>query len=101
MEHSNGREYPNGREHLERSGPTSAPGSHVVGVEFRPAGKLYEFDPGSLILTPGDLVVVETERGPALGIVSRSGPGPTAPGGRLQKVMRKADARDLARDEIN
>jgi cell fate regulator YaaT (PSP1 superfamily) len=32
----------------------------VVGVRFRKSGKIYDFDPQSLELKPGDHVVVET-----------------------------------------
>lgn len=35
----------------------------VVGVRFKPAGKIYYFDPGNLELRPSDRVVVETARG--------------------------------------
>jgi cell fate regulator YaaT (PSP1 superfamily) len=75
----------------------------VIGVTYRTAGKVYDFDPGSLILQRGDLVVVENDRGPALGTVARPA-APSAAGReseRLQKVLRKADARDLAREELN
>ncbi len=73
----------------------------VTGVQFRTAGKIYEFDAGSLALGPGDQVVVDTDRGPALGFVARP-PAPAPPSAqRFQKVARKADARDLARHETN
>ena len=42
----------------------------AVGVRFRPAGKIYEFDPGPLILRRDDRVLVETERGPELGTIA-------------------------------
>ena len=35
----------------------------VVGVRFKPAGKIYYFDPGELIFETGDYVIVETARG--------------------------------------
>ena len=41
----------------------------VVAIQFTPAGKLYDFNAGTLDLKPGDRVVVETERGSALGMV--------------------------------
>lgn len=87
--------------------PTTAsgtdPGSSVqaAGVSLRTAGKIYRCDSGSLVLSPGDLVVVETERGTALGTV-RTPPVPiAATGQRLHRVLHKADTRDLARDEAN
>jgi len=76
------------------------PGPVAVGVRFRPAGKIYEFDPGPLILRRDDRVLVETERGPELGtivITARPLSKPRA----LQRVIKKADARDLGREDQN
>ncbi|MDD2501795.1 MAG: stage 0 sporulation family protein [Geobacter sp.] len=41
----------------------------VVSIQFNPAGKMYDFNAGSLDVKPGDRVVVETERGISLGTV--------------------------------
>ena len=72
----------------------------AVGVRFRPAGKIYDFDPGPLLLARDDRVLVETERGPALGTVVV--PARPRSGQRgLQRVIKKADARDLAREDQN
>ena len=71
----------------------------AVGVRFRPSGRIYEFDPGPLILERDDRVLVETERGPALGTVIVP-PRPRAVRG-LRRVIKKADARDLAREDQN
>lgn len=71
----------------------------AVGIRFRPSGKIYEFDPGPLILDRDDRVLVETERGPALGTVVVP-PRPRAVRG-LRRVIKKADARDLAREDQN
>jgi len=72
----------------------------VVGVRFRPAGQIYDFDPGPLVLLRDDRVLVETERGPALGTVVTPPQrrGSTRP---LHRVVKKADARDLAREDRN
>ena len=35
----------------------------VVGIRFKKAGKIYYFDPGQLVLTAGENVIVETARG--------------------------------------
>ena len=35
----------------------------IVGVRFKPAGKIYYFDPGDLRLDIGNDVIVETARG--------------------------------------
>ena len=51
----------------------------AVGVRFRPSGRVYDFDPGPLVLVRDDRVLVETERGPALGtVVALARPRPTA-----------------------
>jgi cell fate regulator YaaT (PSP1 superfamily) len=70
----------------------------AVGVRFRPSGRIYDFDPGPLILGRGDRVLVETERGPALGTVVVP-PRRRTVARALQRVIKKADARDLARED--
>lgn len=42
----------------------------IVGVRFKPDGKVYYFDPGSFSLNEGDRVVVQTARGAEYGFVS-------------------------------
>lgn len=41
----------------------------VIGVRFRPAGKIYFFAPGKLVIQSGDKVIVETARGVEFGSV--------------------------------
>ncbi|HYV56463.1 MAG TPA: regulatory iron-sulfur-containing complex subunit RicT [Candidatus Nitrosopolaris sp.] len=72
----------------------------AVGIRFRPTGRIYDFDPGPLILQRDDRVLVETERGPALGLVVVP-PRPRPAVRSLQRVIKKADARDLAREDQN
>jgi cell fate regulator YaaT (PSP1 superfamily) len=72
----------------------------AVGVRFQPSGKIYEFDPGPLILVRDDRVLVETDRGPALATVIVP-PRPRAKVRGLRRVIKKADARDLAREDQN
>ena len=43
---------------------------NVVGVQFRRAGRIYDFAMGDLTLRVGDDVVVETDRGPSLAKVA-------------------------------
>ena len=76
------------------------PGALAVGVRFRPTGKVYDFDPGPLVLFRDDRVLVETERGPALGTVVVA-PRVRVVTRALQRVIKKADARDLAREDQN
>jgi len=41
----------------------------VIGVRFRQAGKIYNFDPAELDIKKGDHVIVETARGVEYGYV--------------------------------
>jgi len=70
----------------------------VVGIRFRPTGQIHEFDPGPLHLAVDDRVLVDTERGPALGTVA-SAPRRRPAGHPLQRIVKKADVRDLARED--
>ncbi|MGZ4199971.1 MAG: PSP1 domain-containing protein [Thermoleophilia bacterium] len=69
----------------------------IVSVVFGDGGKIYHFDPGSLELSVGDKVVVETTRGTDFGRVvegARELPeGEARPG--LRRVARIAAAADL------
>lgn len=67
----------------------------VVSVRLRPGGPVYDFDPGPLTLARDDRVLVETERGPALGTVTAP-PLRRGGGRRLQRVLQRADPRDLS-----
>lgn len=42
----------------------------VVGIRFKPAGKIYDFSCGSFVLKTGDHVIVETENGLGFGVVA-------------------------------
>ncbi|HXE95454.1 MAG TPA: stage 0 sporulation family protein [Dongiaceae bacterium] len=69
--------------------------SHIVTIQFIHAGKLYDFDAGSLELAQGDHVVVETERGVGVGQVVKP-PVEKAGAGSLATVKRKATPEDMA-----
>src|SRR5262245_65491625 len=89
-------------EHPEPSEPLDRPPGtpRVAGVRFRPAGQIYDFDAGALQLRRDDRVLVETERGPTLATVAI--PPRRRPATRpLHRVVKKADARDLAREDRN
>lgn len=69
----------------------------VVSIKFRDAGKIYDFDAGDLELKKDDKIIVETERGRALGTVvlpPRETEHPTQ-GEDLKKVLRTATEEDL------
>ncbi len=75
----------------------------VVGVRFKPAGKIYFFDPDGIALEVGDNVILETTRGIECGQVvvkpkTVSEEEIVAP---LKKIIRKAAPVDIKQVEIN
>jgi cell fate regulator YaaT (PSP1 superfamily) len=75
----------------------------VVGVQFRYAGKIHQYDAGHLPLACGDRVLVQVSRGTDLGTVTVA-PQTLAEadlGGPLPRVIKKADHRELGREEVN
>jgi cell fate regulator YaaT (PSP1 superfamily) len=79
--------------------PTRA--TNLVGVQLRTATRIYSCDAGQLALQSGEHVLVETEQGSALGTVIPlpQKPGPNALHSGVHRVIRKADARDLEKDD--
>jgi cell fate regulator YaaT (PSP1 superfamily) len=78
------------------------PAVAVVGVQFRHAGQIHEYDAGAMPLRCGDRVVVQVNRGSSLATVvvaphrvdARSASG-------MPRVIKKADSREYAREESN
>ena len=75
----------------------------VLGVRFKPAGRIYSFAAGDLDCRPDDWVVVETERGMALGQIASSAREPSGPAPKqgYKRVLRMAEDRDILRYEQN
>lgn len=76
----------------------------TVGVRFRENGKIYDFDPGDLMLLPGEMVVVETSRGIECGKVARANrerPADLDEQQPLKPIVRKATQADRRRAEEN
>lgn len=77
--------------------------TRVIGVRFRPAGKIYFFAPGKYEINTGDKVIVETARGVEFGSVV-TGPKEveddkiTQP---LKSVIRIATQEDIRKEEKN
>ena len=77
--------------------------TRVIGVRFRPAGKIYFFAPGKYEVKTGDKVIVETARGVEFGSVV-TGPKDveddkiTQP---LKSVIRIATQEDIRKEEKN
>lgn len=69
----------------------------LVGISFHSAGKIFDFDAQDYDLVPGDNVIVETERGRALGTVinkPRETSADNAPP-KLKSVLRLANESDM------
>lgn len=75
----------------------------VVGVRFRGTGKVYFFSPNGIAFEAGDHTIVETVRGVEYGDVTMANRMIPAKDivQPLKPVIRKADANDIARFEIN
>lgn len=73
----------------------------VIGVRFRPCGKIYDFEVDSLEVKKGDLVVVESELGINLGNVVTERHTAEDPEKRLKKIIRKATEEDLLQKNEN
>jgi len=78
----------------------------VVGIRFKPAGKIYDFDSGAFVLNRGDRVIVETEQGLTFGTVAvppvqcdESTVGGS--GKPLKMVFRLANQEDFRQREKN
>jgi len=75
----------------------------VVGVRFKPAGKIYDFNCGAYVLKVGDDVIVETEHGLSFGTVAAK-PEETDPDQirqPLKKVYRPATGEDREQEGKN
>ena len=74
---------------------------NTVGVKLHPTGRTYELDAGVLTLRRGQRVIIQGENGHELGVVAVASAPRPSPGGRLPRVVRVADERDLERLEAN
>ena len=89
----------------ETAQPTQPTARRVVGVRFKVAGMIYDFDANALDVAVGDPVIVEGERGTAMATVATPPrewlPEGEERGARLLRVLKKADDRDYAREDEN
>ncbi|MFP4531773.1 MAG: stage 0 sporulation family protein [Desulfobacterales bacterium] len=75
----------------------------IIGIRFKAAGKIYDFNCGAYVLNTGDRVIVETENGLCFGTVAvppmaKEQKAEKAP---LKKVYRPATEEDIRQIEIN
>ena len=73
----------------------------IVGIRFKPAGKVYDFDCGAFVLNQGDTVIVQTEQGLSCGTVAVPPKiiEDEQTGKNLKKVYRLAGKKDLEKLE--
>lgn len=73
--------------------------NEIVGVRFRPQGKIQEFESGHFVLKKGDMVVVVTEEGPAIGCVCTVSQrcSPEEKDSTLKKIFRLATPEEVER----
>ena len=75
----------------------------VVGIRFKPVGKIYYFNPEDVELTPGDGVIVETTRGVEYGTVVLTDKEIDEKEFNMpiKSILRKATDADIAQAEDN
>jgi cell fate regulator YaaT (PSP1 superfamily) len=76
----------------------------IVGIRFKPAGKIYDFECGAFVLKPGDAVIVETEQGLGMGTVVTEPIDQEADSNdprAWKKIYRMAGKNDFERMELN
>ncbi len=73
----------------------------LVGVRFKPCGKIYDFEIDGLEVRKGDLVVVESDLGINLGNVVIERRPADESDTKFKKIIRKATEEDLLRREEN
>ena len=75
----------------------------VVGVRFKPAGKIYYFDPATIELKLDDGVIVETARGMEFGhvVIAPRSAASSEVVQPLKPIIRKATAKDIRQVEKN
>ncbi|MSP60783.1 MAG: hypothetical protein EXR72_10655 [Myxococcales bacterium] len=74
--------------------------ANVAGIKFREAGSIHEYDAGDQSYQRGEQVVVESERGPILGIVA-VGSRRTLVSEPLHRIVRRAGAEEERQRERN
>ena len=73
----------------------------VIGVRFKPCGKIYDFEIDGLEVSKGDLVVVESELGVNIGNVVSERRAVEDTEKKLKRIIRKATEEDLSQKEEN
>ncbi|HCC68754.1 MAG TPA: hypothetical protein DEP99_02595 [Nitrospiraceae bacterium] len=75
--------------------------TEVIGVRFKPCGKIYNFEINGIDVNPGKWVVVESEMGLGLGLVVRGRHCVEESDKQFKKVLRVATEEDIEQDRNN
>jgi cell fate regulator YaaT (PSP1 superfamily) len=78
----------------------SEPLRNIAGVKLHPTGRTIECDAGALAVRPGDKVMIDDRHGPLLAVVAVAS-AERAVRGSLGRILRRADERDLNRQEAH
>ncbi|MEK6528995.1 MAG: PSP1 domain-containing protein, partial [Nitrospirota bacterium] len=73
----------------------------IVGVRFKPCGKIYDFDINGINSQLGVWVVIESEMGLGLGLVVKAKHFVEQPEQQFKKVIRIATVEDIEMDKNN
>ncbi|OHE57967.1 MAG: hypothetical protein A2Z47_15105 [Thermodesulfovibrio sp. RBG_19FT_COMBO_42_12] len=73
----------------------------IVGVRFKPSGRIYDFEINGIDVNEGDLVVVESDLGLNIGNVVVERHAVEEHERKLKKIIRKATEEDLLQKEEN
>ena len=81
----------------------TGPKIEIVGVRFKPVGRIYFFSPGGLTFSANDKIIVETSRGLELGfiVIPNKNISESKVVQPLKSILRKASNEDAERAERN
>jgi len=73
----------------------------IVGIRFKPCGKVYDFEANDVEVRKGDLIVVESELGLNIGTIVLERRTVEDSDRKLKKIIRKVNEEDLLQQEDN
>jgi cell fate regulator YaaT (PSP1 superfamily) len=73
----------------------------VVGIRFKSCGRIYDFDPAGIEVSPGDRVIVESEFGLSIGTVVTARRAVEGVERDIKKILRIATDEDLGQKKEN
>jgi len=73
----------------------------IVGIRFKPCGKVYDFEANDVEVRKGDLIVVESELGLNIGTIVLERRTVEDSDRKLKKIIRKVNEEDLLQQEEN